>query len=395
MADQVDAQGHSVRFGYLFSAAADIARERQDEGLFKACQRVLRDVADKKMYVTGGVGNLSYGESFGPSHILPNREAYTETCASIAMAMMYSRMLTLDADAEYGDLMELQLYNGALAGISLSGDSFTYENPLEVLYRETVFKEGVNAPGRPYARQKFFGCSCCPPNISRLLASIGGYQYTVSEDTVYSHLYSSSKAEIELASEVFEIEQKTDYPWKGEIDFTLTLKREAEFTIALRIPGWCSAHTIHVNGKEVSHNIRKGYAHVERLWQDGDSIRVSFPLDVVELESHPLVAEDAGKVAIKVGPVIYCAEETDNDERLWDYVIGKETEYLLEWREDLLGGVNTVSASVSMRDPSFSEQGLYREWAPRYSDKNLLLVPYYAWCNREPGNMTVWLRKEI
>ena len=395
VSDQVDAQGHSVRFGYLFASAADLAKERQDIKLFMACQRVLRDVADRKMYVSGGVGSLSYGETFGYPYILPNKEAYTETCASISLAMVYNRMLSLDVDGEYSDLMELELYNGALAGISLKGDSFTYENPLEVIYKDVQFKEIVGAPTRPYARQEVFSCSCCPPNISRLLASLSGYQYGSSEDTIYAHLFSSSKAEIELSAALVGIEQTTNYPWSGEIDFTISMNQKSVWTLAVRIPGWSSSHTITVNGTEITPLIKKGYAFIKRKWEEGDTVHLSLPLEVIELESHPLIAEDAGKVAIKVGPLLYCAEECDNDERLWDYVINKETEYSLEWRNDLLGGVNTVSAMVKMRKGSFEKQGLYRQWSPQYSEKKLIFVPYYSWCNREPGNMSVWFRKEI
>ncbi|MBT3274415.1 MAG: glycoside hydrolase family 127 protein [Spirochaetales bacterium] len=393
--DQTDAQGHSVRFGYLYAAVADLARERGDDELFHACQRVLRDVTDRKMYVTGGVGNLSYGEAFGPSYILPNKEAYTETCASISLAMVYSRMLTMVPDGEYADLMELQLYNGALAGISFDGESFTYENPLEVLYRDVQFKEKVNAPVRPFARQKVFGCSCCPPNISRVLSSIGGYQYSASEETIYTHLYSSSKARIELASTLVTVEQQTDYPWNGDVNIYLSLEKEAEFTVALRIPGWSSSHQISLNGKVITPVMKKGYAYIHGMWHDRDRIQLSLPLEVIELESHPLIGEDAGKVAIKVGPLVYCAEERDNDERLWDYVIGKDVQYSLERRKDLLGGINTVTATVLMRDSSSEKQGLYRRWSPRYTERELILIPYYAWCNREPGNMTVWLRKQV
>ncbi len=395
VSDQVDAQGHSVRFGYLFAAAADLAKERQDIKLFRACQRVLRDVADRKMYVSGGVGSLSYGETFGYPYILPNKEAYTETCASISLAMVYNRMLSLDVDGEYSDLMEQQLYNGALAGISLKGDSFTYENPLEVIYKDVQFKKSVGAPTRPYARQEVFFCSCCPPNISRLLASLSGYQYSSSEDTIYAHLFSSSKAEIELSAALVGIEQTTNYPWSGEIDFTISTNQQSVWTLAVRIPGWSSSHTITVNGTETTPLIKKGYAFIKRKWEEGDTVHLSLPLEVLELESHPLIAEDAGKVAIKVGPLLYCAEECDNDERLWDYVINKETEYSLEWRNDLLGGVNAVSAMVKMRKGSFEKQGLYRQWSPQYSEKKLIFVPYYSWCNREPGNMSVWFRKEI
>jgi DUF1680 family protein len=394
VSEQKEAQGHSVRFGYLYAAVADLAREREDEELYQACRRVLRDTVDKKMYVTGGVGNLSHGESFGQSYILPNREAYTETCASISLAMVYSRMLTLEPDGEYGDLLELQLYNGALSGISLSGDAFTYENPLEVFYRDTQFKEAVKAPHRPYDRQKVFSCSCCPPNISRLLGSLGGYQYSVSPHTLYAHIYSSHTASIEIAGQLITLEQKTDYPWSGEIELTLTPPEKTKFTLALRIPGWSSVHTISINREKIDPPLLKGYAHIEREWSPGDRIHLSLPMEPVELESHPLVAENAGKVALKVGPLIYCAEETDNGERLWDYIIPRSGEFKMEWKKNLLGGINQLKVKAKQRKSDFSKKGLYRPWQPEYEEKELTLIPYYAWCNREPGNMTVWLRKE-
>jgi DUF1680 family protein len=393
VARQTDARGHSVRFGYLFCAAADLAYERGDKELEAACNRVIRDVADRRMYVTGGVGNLAYGEAYGAPYVLPNKEAYTETCASISIAMLCRRLLELEPNGEWADLLELELYNGALAGISLSGDAFTYENPLEVLYRDVQFKQRTGVPTRPYERQQFFPCSCCPPNISRLLASIGEYQYAATDNAIYTHLYSASRALIDLASGTVEVRQATDYPWNGVIRFEIVPNGPVEFTLALRIPAWCRDWSIQVNREEERPAVNNGYACITRTWKPGDTVRLTLRLEAVEVEAHAFVAEDAGKVAVKVGPLVYCAEEADNGERLWAYEIPEVANYEIAWNKDLLGGINTVSVNARLRDTT-TDNRLYREWNPRYSERKLLLIPYYAWCNREPGNMTVWLRKK-
>lgn len=389
--EQRQAEGHVVRFTYLFSAAIDLARAYQDEVLLTACKAVWKDVVTQKMYVTGGVGSLSHGESFGPAYYLPNEEAYTETCASIGMAMMAKRMLTVEPDGHYADILELQAYNGALAGVSLDGKSFFYENPLEVVPHERRYMQSVKATSRPISRVQVFDCSCCPPNLLRFIGSIGEYFYTISEECIYVNLYNEGETTLSLKGNEIKLIQHTNYPWDGKINFSIEVEKEEEFTIAIRIPSWCKVPKLIC--QDATYVIKNGYALFKRQWQSGDEIHIDFPMEVRELIAHPAVTAATGKVVLMRGPIVYCLEEQENGEHITDIVIPRDTHYEVEWREDLLDGVMTIQFEGKRHSLDVWQDKLYGEWSESYESQSCIAIPYYAWANRGEQEMTVWIKK--
>lgn len=389
--EQMTAEGHVVRCGYLFAGAADIAQEYDDEALLEACERIYTDAIEHKMYVTGGLGNMKHGEAFGPDYFLPNFEAYTETCASLAFAFLARRIINADPDSRFADNMELQLYNGALAGISLDGKSFFYENPLEQKPTDLDFFHEVGANDRPASRVRLFSCSCCPPNILRTISSIGEYFYsTDNKDTVYTHLYGASKTEIELDGKKLRLTQTTRYPDDGKVTIKLGMKEPMHLTLAFRLPGWCKNPVVTCKGQAPS-KIEKGYAYFDGVFEDGDKVELQFRMDVRMLEADPRVYADCGKVALMRGPLVYCLEECDNGKNLNDIRVAPSPAFRALYEPALLGGVTAITFKGSRRDGAF--EGLYREYTPARAEAVFKAVPYYAWNNRGEGELTVWIQK--
>ena len=397
VAEQETAEGHVVRFGYLFTAAAGYAAATGDAELLGACRRVWRDAVGRKMYVTGGVGNMKHGEAFGPAYMLPNFEAYTETCASIALAYFGRRLAEIDPLGEYADVCELQLYNGALAGISLDGRRFFYENPLAIRPSDQHFMNKNKASGRPAQRVEVFGCSCCPPNILRMIASAGEWMYSVKDGAdagapvIYVHQYAQSEAKLTIPDKNtgvgvgIMLTQTTRYPWDGDIELTVNTPSAFEAAIALRAPGWCGAPAVNFEARADG-----GYLYINKIWNDGDMIKLELPMTVQELEANPYVSQDAGRAALRRGPLIYCVEGEDNGRRLEDLLIPAAASYEAVWDENLLGGVCKLRFRAARRKEF---DGLYRVWAPEYEETEVTAIPYYAWGNRGEGEMAVWLRK--
>jgi uncharacterized protein len=383
--DQSEVVGHAVRALYLYSGAADVYAETGERALLQALRRLWENMTTRRMYVSGGLGSRYEGEAFGKDFELPNERAYTETCAAIASVMWNWRMLALEGEARYSDLIEHTLYNAVLPGLSLDGQHYFYQNPL--------------ADDGSHRRQPWFGCACCPPNVARLLASLPGYLYSTSEDAVWVHLYAEGAATVELdGKRTIRLHQRTRYPWDGSVE--TTVEAEGEFTIMLRIPAWCEEGVaVEVNGEPVEAELSPGsYANLHRTWRPGDTINLDLPMPVRRVESHPYVAENAGSVALMRGPLLYCAEQVDYPGvELRDIVLeGREPAISLE--PDLLGGVTVLQAEARLAAPDNGwEDRLYRTLHPRERDTQtyptrVTLVPYYAWANREPGAMRVWLR---
>jgi len=407
IAEQDSAEGHVVRFGYLYYAVARAAGETGDATLLAACKRVWDDVVNRKMYVTGGVGNMKHGEAFGPAYFLPNYEAYTETCASIALAFFGRALSAIERDGAYADICELQLYNGALAGISLDGRRFFYENPLSLRPSDQSFFNENKASSRPSRRVEVFSCSCCPPNILRMITAAGEWMYSVSSGqreapVIYVHQYAQSETKLSLVSyggdagrggaergdEEITLIQQTNYPWDGKIELTVKTRSPFKAVLAFRAPEWCAAPKISVPATK-----KDGYIYVERQWADGDAVTLELPMDVRELEANPYVSQDAGRVALKRGPIVYCVEGVDNGECLEDLLIPADAAYEAIWDGGLLGGVCKLRFRALRRKPF---EALYRDWSPEYEETTLTAVPYYAWGNRdECGEMAVWLRKGV
>jgi DUF1680 family protein len=379
--------GHAVRAVYLNAGVADLYAETGETALLDALHRLWQSMTLRKMYVSGGIGSRYEGESFGEDYELPNALAYTETCAAIGSIMWNWRMLLIEGDARYADLLERTLYNAMLPGISLDGETYFYQNPLS--------DEGS------HRRQTWFGTACCPPNVARTLASLPGYLYGASDEGVWVHLYAASAARIPLADgRLVELRQDTRYPWNGEI--AIEVGGEGEFSLMLRIPAWCDeGATLSINGSRwLGSLVPGGYAEVRRDWQPGDMVHLRLPMPVRRVESHPHVAENTGRVALMRGPLLYAIEQIDNpDTALDDVELPDAASFRADFRPDLLGGVVVLTTDASAHAPDDSwATALYRtaESGERVVDGErvfLTAIPYHAWANRAPGPMRVWLRR--
>lgn len=372
--EMTDIGGHAVRCMYLYCGMADVAALKQDTGYIHAMNRLWDDVVLRNMYISGGIGSSRHNEGFTDDYDLPNYDAYCETCASVGMVLWNSRMNQFTGDAKYIDVLERSMYNGALAGISLAGDRFFYVNPL--------------ASKGDHHRQAWYGCACCPSQISRFLPSVGNYVYGTSANTVWVNLYIGSKADITVDSNTLTLTQETNYPWEGSVKISVNHVKETvndvkqslntnssvknPLNIKLRIPDWCKAYAISVNGmKETSVQTEKGYAILARKWKEGDEIVLRMEMPVEVIAADPRVKEDIGKRAIQRGPLVYCIEETDNKADFNQIALTPETRFEASFTPSLLNGVTSIQATAA--------------------DRQINLIPYYAWDNRESGQMKVWI----
>ncbi len=381
--------GHAVRIIYLNAGAADIYAETGDPTLLTTLERLWDNTTTRRMYLTGGLGARHDGESFGDDHELPNARAYTETCAAIGSVMWNWRMLLLTGEARYADLMEWTLYNAFLPGLALNGREYFYVNPL--------------ADEGGHRRQTWFECSCCPPNIARIIASITGYFYTVADDGIQVHLYGQGTAEIALPDgRTVRLRQETRYPWDGAV--TLDVDGEGEFTLSVRLPSWCEhGATVEVNGEPVSGDLEPGsYLPIQRTWSAGDVVRLHLPMPVTLIEAHPRILENAGRSAVTRGPIVYCVEQADHPGVDLDAVVlPRDVAFTFEERPLFLGGVIALTASGREQRPGAGwEDRLYRKIDPGTAERTgsdpvqITAIPYYSWANREPGAMRVWLRHD-
>ncbi|RKD30181.1 glycoside hydrolase family 127 protein [Lacrimispora algidixylanolytica] len=388
---QEEAVGHAVRGGYLYSGMADAARCLEDETLYEACKQLWNSIVSKKMYITGGIGSTHIGEAFSFNYDLPNDTAYTETCASISLMFFARRMLQINPESRYGDVMELALYNTVLSGMALDGKSFFYVNPLEVL-PEASRRDERKAHVKT-VRQKWFGCACCPPNLARLLSSIGLYAYTESEDTLFIHLYIGGSIEKKVNGTVAKISIHSDLPWKEDVDIKIQGTGEV-FTVAVRIPGWGKEYEL-LCADGVEKKESQGYLYLTKRWEKGEELKLHFPMKIRRLEANPLVRETIGKIAIMRGPIVYCMEEVDNGANLHLLSANKVGSAEIEERE-IAGTMMTCIKMGGYRQiVSQEEATLYHDASEEYKEVlKLSFVPYYAWANRGENEMQVWVRKE-
>lgn len=369
--------GHAVRAGYLFAGVTDVARETEDEGLLSMLDRVWRNTTLRRMYITGGIGPSAHNEGFTEDYDLPNDTAYQETCASVALALWNHRLNLLYGDARYADLVELSLYNGILAGVSLDGLGFFYVNPL--------------MSGGHHHRSEWFGCACCPPNVTRTIAALGGYAYAVSDDAIWVNLYVQGNASMEVGGQRIGVEVVTEYPWEGKVVLRVVRPDEARFGLRLRVPGWCSQATVSVNGERVaSPVVERGYIVLDREWTAGDEVELDLEMPVRMVESHPRVRQNAGRIALQRGPIVYCFEGCDQPARVSEIAIPLTAEFTPEWQPSTLGGVTILRGTGVVASGESWEGRLYRTVA-RHTPVPVSAVPYYAWDNREPGEMQVWM----
>lgn len=351
-----DISGHAVRCMYLYCGMADVAALKNDTGYIAAMDRLWDDVVHRNMYITGGIGSSHDNEGFTEDYDLPNLDAYCETCASVGMVLWNQRMNQLTGDSKYIDVLERSLYNGALAGISLGGDRFFYVNPLE--------SKG------DHHRQEWYGCACCPSQLSRFLPSIGNYIYASSDDALWVNLYIGNTGQIRIGETDILLTQETDYPWDGSVKLTISTSQPLEKEIRLRIPNWCKTYDLSINGKRINVSEEKGYA-VIKDWKSQDVIALDMDMPVEIVAADPHVKENFGKRAIQRGPLVYCMEEIDNPEYFDQIQLSPSTTFQTAFVSDILNGIKTIKTNGRAQSATF--------------------IPYYAWDNRKAGKMRVWI----
>ena len=366
--------GHAVRAMYLYCAMADLAAEKEDAALLEACRRLWRDLNGKRLYVTGGLGPSEHNEGFTTDYDLPNETAYAETCASIGLVFWAHRMALLEGDGRYGDVMEQALYNNSLSGLSLDGERFFYDNPL--------------ASRGGHHRWTWHRCPCCPPNIARLIASLGSYVYSTAPGELTAHLYVQSDAHVQVDDGKVAVKQTSNYPWEGAISLAIDPETEAEFTLRLRIPGWCRSADLAVNGQriDVKAVTERGYA-VRRRWQRGVKVTLSLAMPVERSYAHPDVHADQGRVALKRGPIVYCVEAVDTSVPPHLLKLPRDSAIKATLESDLLGGVTTLTGTA----PRAPDESLYRTEPWPVEHVPFKAVPSHVWDHRKPGEVVVWL----
>ncbi|WP_257000922.1 glycoside hydrolase family 127 protein [Terribacillus saccharophilus] len=380
---QQEAVGHSVRAMYLYAAMAYLARRTNDAELQAVCGALWDDVTNRKMYITGGLGSAVNGEAFTDAYDLPNDSMYCETCASVGLVFWAKQMLLLSPDRKYADVLERAIYNGTISGMDLDGKRFFYVNPLEVNTYQAGRKDQEHVKQE---RQKWFACACCPPNLARLIASIEDYAYTQTEDTLYTHLYIAGSVETKIKELPVKLTQSHQYPWDAGI--SVTVEGKGIFKLAFRIPGWCDSVTASVNGEAVAaDDLVNGYLVLDRIWESGDQVELFLPLPVMRVYSNPKIGMNQGQVALQRGPIIYCLEEVDNGKSLAGLRIPRESEITAAFEKDLLNGVVILEAGGFKASES---EELYQCHAPALEPVRLRAIPYYAWCNRQAGEMRIW-----
>lgn len=387
--EQDEAVGHAVRATYMYSGMADVAAITGDTAYVHAVDRIWDNIVGKKLYLTGGIGATSNGEAFGPNYYLPNATAYCETCAAIGNVYVNHRLFLLHGDAKYYDVLERTLYNGVLSGISLDGGRFFYPNPLE------------SAGG--YERQAWFGCACCPSNLSRFLPSVPGYIYATRGDSLYVNMFIEGNSDLKVGKRKISLSQRTSYPFDGTIGITLT-KGSGRFAMKLRIPGWArgqvvpsdlyrfvdgktGGYTVKVNGKSVEGSIDKGYFTISRNWKKGDVVELQLDMTPRLVAANEKVEADRGMLAVERGPLVYCAEWKDNPGTdLFSVLLPRKAELTIT-ADKAPGGGSIIETGV--QKVTYDSDGRMQT-----SDATLRLIPYYSWANRGDGKMTVWLPYE-
>ena len=395
--EQTEAVGHAVRANYLYSGMADVAALTDSAGYQAAIDQIWENVVGRKLHLTGGCGARADGEAYGKDYELPNN-CYNETCAAIGFLFWNHRMFLLTGNGKYMDVFERTLYNGFLSGVSLSGDRFFYPNPLEY--------DGKAKNNHGFAgRAPWFGCACCPPNVLRMMASLGGYVCAVKDNQVFVNLYASSEAKLSVAGTTVSLAQQTDYPWDEEIRISVKPEQPATFALCLRLPGWVRGQPLpsdlyrydnpdpakwqlQVNGKKVKAEPENGYLRLHRTWKSGDRVTLTLPMPVRRVAGNTNIAATQGLVALERGPVVYCLEGVDNEDRVSDVVLPESAKIEAVHRPKLLGGVTVLEIKDAARVARVND-GRLSETPAR-----LTAIPYYAWNNRGLSPMTVWLARE-
>ncbi|WP_332368635.1 glycoside hydrolase family 127 protein [Spirosoma telluris] len=392
MKQQKEITGHAVRAMYQYTGAADVAAATNDQGYMNAMTTVWEDVVFRNMYLTGGIGSSGHNEGFTEDFDLPNESAYCETCASVGMVFWNQRMNTLTGESKYIDVLERSLYNGALDGISLSGDRFFYGNPL-------------SSAGN-YGRSEWFGTACCPSNIARLVASLGDYIYGRSEQGIWVNLFVASNTTFTIGKNTVPLQLETNYPWEGNVKITVNPAKKVAYALHVRIPGWSEnvpapgklyqftdtrdeKVNILLNGKPVTYRQEKGYAVIDRTWQKGDVVEVKLPMDVRQVTARTDVKADQDRVALQRGPLVYCVEGADNEGRAYNILVPNKATFTTKSHQVLDEPVIAIKANLSIVEAA--TDGLSVQIKP----KLITAIPYYTWANRGKSPMQVWLPSRI
>lgn len=394
--EQDEAVGHAVRAAYMYSGMADVAALTGDDSYIKAIDKIWENIVGKKYYITGGIGATNYGEAFGRNYELPNSTAYCETCAAIGFVYVNHRLFLLHGESKYYDALERTLYNGVLSGVSLDGGLFFYPNPLE-------------SHGQ-HQRQAWFGCACCPSNISRFIPSIPGYVYAVKDDNVYVNLFMGNTADLKVNGKELVLEQQTTYPLNGDITLNVQKTKAGLFTLKVRVPGWAQNQVVpsdlytYSDGKKAGFSItvngealtkdgstpvgKDGYCNITRKWKKGDKVQIHFNMEPRTVKANERVVADRGRVSVERGPLVYCAEWPDNNFNILSTVVGKNPKFETVEKKDMLYGINMLSTDA--QTVGYDANGKIVS-----KDVKLNLIPYYAWNHRGKGNMMVWLLQDI
>ena len=387
--EQKKAEGHAVRAVYLYSAMADLAKEYQDDGLLEACRTLWNNMVNRRMYITGGIGSSGLLERFTTDYDLPNDCNYSESCASIGLAMFGNRMASITKDASYMDVVERALYNTVLAGIALDGKSFFYVNPLEV-WPDNCMPRTSREHVKP-VRQKWFGVACCPPNIARTLASMGQYIYGRDEECIYLNLFISNDAVINVGEKEIKVSMETKFPYENVCRVSVSNVPEDGIKIAIRKPDYASDYQVAVDGRKAEIEVLKGYVYLE-LKEDSD-IQIFFEAPARFVRANPLVRADSGKIALMRGPLVYCLEEIDNGTNLSALYVDAKTD-IREEKSELFGGSILLHFhGKRIVDTEWEEDELYAEHPIRWEETELTAVPYAYWNNRGMGEMSVWIKE--
>ena len=392
--EQTQITGHAVRAMYMYTGAADVAAQTGDEAYMKAMRTVWEDVVYRNMYITGGIGSAGSNEGFSVDYDLPNEQAYCETCASVGMVFWNQRMNAMSGNAEYIDVLERSLYNGALDGLSLSGDRFFYGNPLA-------------SRGQHY-RREWFGTACCPANIARLIASLGDYIYAKTDDAIYVNLFVGSNTTIPLKSGNVGVKMETNYPWEGKVKLMIDPVKKSRFKIYFRLPGWYfdkvvpgelyttgsddgvpDHYSFILNDKAVTNKYENGYAIVESEWKKGDVLELDFPMEAKLIYSRSELKQNTNRIAIQRGPIVYCIEGADNNGKAWNVIIPENTKFETIDYKVLDEPVKALTAEVPV--VTFAADGL----SLKTEKKKIFAIPYYTWANRGKNEMQVWLPTKI
>ncbi|MDA3963548.1 MAG: glycoside hydrolase family 127 protein [Planctomycetota bacterium] len=390
--EQTDVVGHAVRALYLYAGMADVAAHTGDASLLTACKKLWGNLTERRLAIIGGVGSRALNEGMAGDYDLPDAGGYNETCAAVALVFWAHRMFLATDDAQYLDVLEQSLFNNCISGVDHSGEQFFYGNPLAA---EPGFdgNDVYNSPGHNYRRVPWFGCSCCPPNIARLIAQMPGYCYAQRGRTVSTCVYADCDAQLTIGGKAVALTQRTDYPWDGRVDLRVTDNQAGTWTLALRIPAWCQGATITVNGTAASAAITRGFARIKRDWQVGDRVVLKLPMPVRQVHAHPRARQIAGQLALCRGPVVYCCEETDNGRDLSNIRISATTRFRCKPGPSELGAIPSLHATVQAEDLSTWRGSLYRDTPVPLRKRPIVAIPYFRWGNRAPGAMRVFLQR--